>query len=164
MLPQPDGTYVQGKVIKRAKTEDGTPVGRRHQNPKMDTRQYEVEMADGAIEAYYANIIAENSFAQVDSEGSQFQLLDEITDHQKDSSAIDPTDGWVTSRANYKVRKKTTKGWKLLVKWKGGTSTDWVQLKDLKEAFPIELAEEYAKANQLAEEPAFACWWIGDAL
>ncbi len=88
-------------------------------------------------------------------------MLDEITNHRRESSAIDLADGWITTRANQKVRNKTTRGWKLLVKWKGG-STDWIDLKDLKQAFPIELAE-YAKANRLEEEPAFA-WWISNAL
>jgi hypothetical protein len=50
--------------------------------------------------------------------------------------------------------KLTTRGWKLMVSWKDG-STVWIPLKDLKEANPIEVAE-YAVANKIAEEPAFA--------
>ena len=162
MFNSPHGGSVQGRVTKRIKTDLGTPVGRRHPtNPLMDTRQYEVELNDGTVAAYYANIIAENMFGQVDSEGQQYALLDEVTDHRKDQSAISSADGWVTTRANRRVRKKTTKGWKLLVTWKGG-STDWVDLKIMKEAYPLEVAE-YAKANRLEEEPAFA-WWIADAL
>ena len=42
------------------------------------------------------------------------------------------------------------------VEWKDG-STNWLPLKDLKESNPVELAE-YAVANKLVEEPAFA-WW-----
>jgi len=49
----------------------------------------------------------------------------------------------------------------LNVQWKDGSS-DWVPLKDLKESYPIQVAE-YAVANKLAEEPAFA-WWISDVL
>jgi Reverse transcriptase (RNA-dependent DNA polymerase) len=37
-------------------------------------------------------------------------------------------------------------------------SSNWVPLKDLKESNPIELAE-YAVANKLVSEPAFA-WWV----
>ena len=48
-------------------------------------------------------------------------------------------------------------GWQLLVEWKDETST-WVDLKDVKEANPIELAE-YAVASQIDDEPAFA-WWV----
>jgi hypothetical protein len=50
----------------------------------------------------------------------------------------------------------TTRGWQLLVKWKEGGS-DWIPLKDLKESYPVEVAE-YAIANKISAEPAFA-WW-----
>jgi hypothetical protein len=53
--------------------------------------------------------------------------------------------------------RKTTKGWKLAVVWKDG-STTWQHLKDLKESHPIEVAE-YAIANKIVSEPAFA-WWV----
>jgi hypothetical protein len=43
---------------------------------------------NGTHEKYQANMIAENMFAQVDSEGNQFLLLQEITDHKKDHSAV----------------------------------------------------------------------------
>jgi hypothetical protein len=51
----------------------------------------------------------------------------------------------------------TTKGWKLLVEWKDGL-TDWLPLKDLKESYPVQVAE-YAVANKIAEQPAFD-WWV----
>ena len=44
----------------------------------------------------------------------------------------------------------------MLVKW--NDKTTWMDLKDVKEASPIELAE-YAVANRIDDEPAFA-WWI----
>jgi hypothetical protein len=55
----------------------------------------------------------------------------------------------------------TTKGWKLLVSWKDGSSS-WVPLKDLKDSFPVEVAE-YAMVNKILEEPAFA-WWAKHVL
>jgi hypothetical protein len=57
--------------------------------------------------------------------------------------------------------KKTTRGWDVLVEWKDGTSS-WLPVKDLKDSNPVELAE-YAKANKLMEEPAFA-WWAQKVL
>jgi hypothetical protein len=42
----------------------------------------------------------------------------------------------------------------MLVEWKDGT-TIWAFLKDLKESNPVEVAE-YAIANSIATEPAFA--------
>ena len=43
------------------------------------------------------------------------------------------------------------------MEWKDGSS-DWVSLKDLKNTYPIELAE-YAISNRIQDEPAFA-WWV----
>jgi hypothetical protein len=53
--------------------------------------------------------------------------------------------------------RKTTQGWKLLIKWANG-SESWIALKDMKESHPIETAE-FAKARDIADEPAFA-WWV----
>jgi hypothetical protein len=53
------------------------------------TREYEIKFKDGTHEKYQANVIAVNMFAQVDSEGNQFLLLQEITDHKEDHSARD---------------------------------------------------------------------------
>ena len=52
--------------------------------------------------------------------------------------------------------KKTTRGWQICVEWKDG-STDWVELKDLKQSYPVELAR-YARDNKLENEPTFA--WL----
>ena len=48
-----------------------------------------------------------------------------------------------------------------MVEWKDG-SMDWVPLKDLKTANPLELAE-YAVANNIDDKPAFN-WWVRDAI
>ena len=160
MIPRPDGR-IQGKIAKRAKDNDGNPIGKRHKNFLLDTRKYEVELADGTVEEYYANVIAENLFAQVDTEGRQYMLMKEISDHRKDETAVATSDGWITMQNGRQARKRTTRGWQLLVEWKEGGS-DWIPLKDLKESYPVEVAE-YAKANRIAEEPAFA-WWVNDVI
>ena len=152
LFPQGDGR-IQGRDTKRAKSEDGTPIGKRNKNYLLDTRKYEVQLSDGTTQEYFANVIAENMFSQTDSEGRQYLLMKEITDHKTDGTAITQANGLITLRSGRTVKKKTTKGWKLLVEWKEGSS-DWVPLKDLKESNPVEVAE-YAKANGLSEEPAF---------
>jgi hypothetical protein len=155
------GNERKGRVVKRAKGTSGEPIGRAHSNPLFDTREYVVEFTDGSSENYFANVIAECMYAQVDSEGNQYQLLNEITDHQSDNSAIQIADGFVTSRNGNRVPKSTTRGWSLLVSWKDGSS-DWVPLKDLKDSYPIQIAE-YAVANKIANEPAFN-WWVHTVL
>ena len=149
-----DADRRRGIVRKRKRDEEGNPIGRRHNNFMMDTRLYEVEFDDGTTEEFYANTIAENLFSQVDSEGRTYLLMKEISDHKCDGHAIKQEDGWFTTPSGNRRRKRTTKGWELLVEWKEGYS-DWVPLKDLKDSYPVEVAE-YAKANGLGDEPAFA--------
>jgi hypothetical protein len=150
-----------GRVVKRSWGLDSEPIGRAHANPLFDTREYEIEFTDGTHEKYQANVIAENMFAQVDSEGNQFLLLQEITDHKKDHSAIPISEGTVQGANGQAKPKVTTKGWFLLVQWKDG-SISWENLKDLKASNPVEVAE-YAVANRLVEEPAFK-WWVPHVL
>ena len=150
-----------GRVIKRSRGHDGNPIGRAHANPLFDTREYLVEMDDGTIERYTANVIAENMFAQVDDEGNQRMLIDEIVDHKIDNSAVDPSNGTYTTPSGNVRKKKTTRGHKLLVRCKDG-SEFWEDLVVLKDTMPIEVAE-YAVNNRIADLPAYA-WWVPHVL
>ena len=160
LLPRGEDV-VRAKVVGRMHGRDGNPLGMRHSNPILDTREYQVEFPDGSTATYAANVIAENLYSQVDEEGRHFAILQEITDHKRDGSALSKDDGFIENRHGQRRPKLTTRGWKLLVSWKDG-STDWIPLKDLKESNPVEVAE-YAVANKIAEEPAFA-WWVRDVL
>ena len=110
---------------------------------------------------YHANVIAENIFAQCDDAGRRQAILDEIIDHKSDKRALRADKGYVTTKRGRRVPKNTTKGWKILCQWKDGSS-DWVDLKYVKDSNPIELAE-YAVANRFQEEPAFK-WWVSETL
>jgi hypothetical protein len=140
---------------------DGNPVGIADSNPILDTRVYTVEFPDGTEKEYSANIIAESLYSEVDQDGRQFQLIDEIIDHSSDASAVSRDDMYVDKDGSNPHLRRTTKAWKLLIQWKDGTST-WERLANLKESNPEQVAE-YAVANKLAEEPAFI-WWIKDVL
>jgi Reverse transcriptase (RNA-dependent DNA polymerase) len=119
-------------------------------------REYEVEFQDGATDTFTANIIAKNLYSQVDSEGNSYSILDEIVDHKSDGTAVSKDDGYDVAKDKTPRPKRTTRGWKLPVSWKDG-SMSWVPLKDMKEAYPVQVAE-YAVANKILEEPAFK-WW-----
>jgi hypothetical protein len=155
------GTVTKAKVIGRKRDADGNPVGRRNANPLLDTREYEVEFQDGATDNFTANIIAENLYSQVDSEGNSYSVLNEIVDHKSDRTAVMKDDGYEVTKDGLEHPKQTTRGWKLLVNWKDG-STSWVPLKDMKESYPVQVAE-YAVVNKILEEPAFA-WWARHVL
>jgi hypothetical protein len=160
LLPKGD-SFQTGQVKRRKRDHNGDPTGRADSNPILDTRVYEVEFSDGATQEFSANIIAESLYSQVDEEGRQYIIMEEISEHKKDGNAIGIDDGYTEKQGANRQRRRTTKGWKLLVTWKDGT-TSWEPLADLKESNPVEVAE-YAVANKISEEPAFA-WWIKDVL
>lgn len=152
-----DDGLVHAVVKRRAVDDEGKPIGRPSNNPIMDSRAYEVEFIDGHVETLTGNVIAENILSQVDEEGRKTMLIDEIEDHRKLDDAIPIEKGTFTTKSGRQRKVLTTKGWELYVRWKDG-SGDWVSLKDLKDSYPIPLAD-YAIANNLEDEPAFT-WWV----
>jgi hypothetical protein len=90
-------------------------------------------------------------YSQVDAEGQKYSLLDEIIDHKSDGNALSRDDSFLLDASTV---RRTRKGWKLLVNWKNGSS-DWISLADLKESYPVQVAE-YAVSNKIVSEPAFA--------
>jgi len=158
LVPHGD-TYISGRVMKRIRDDEGNPIGQRHQNPLLDTRQYEVQFQDGSTSEYTANLIAENLYSQCDTEGRRHLVFKEIVDHRKTLDAMPQEEAFITGYNGNRHRKKTTKGWDICVEWRDG-STSWIPLKDVKQANPLELSE-YTIANKINNELAFA-WWIPD--
>ena len=58
---------------------------------------YEVELADGRVKEYGANIIAENMLTQVDSDGFSLSLMEGIIDYKCDDSGIPKIDKYITN-------------------------------------------------------------------
>jgi len=154
------GELRSAKVKERARDEDGKPIGEAHSNPLLDMRKYVVEFPDGDVSEYTANVISESMIAQCDANGYDIRLLQEIVDHKKDGNAVTDANRWIYNRER-RYPKKTTAGWKLCVQWKNGQTT-WETLADLKESYPVQVAE-YAKAAGIQHEPAFA-WWTEHVL
>ncbi|KAL7524482.1 hypothetical protein ACHAWF_000968 [Thalassiosira exigua] len=123
----------------------------------LDPRVYEVQFKDGPHDHLMANKIAENLYAQVDDEGREILRFIDIIDHRKDSTALTKVNSFIRVQGGGSKCIKTTKGWELLVEWRGDTSS-WLPLRNVKEVSTIEL-EEYAVAMGLDREPAFA-WWV----
>ena len=95
-------------------------------------------------------------FTQCDPERNQYLLLHSIIDHEVNDTAITDRDRYIHINGR-KHHWKTTRGVKLCVRWKNGTTT-WEQLVDLKHSYPLELAE-YAIAQGIDGTPAFS-WWV----
>ena len=160
----PDGADAAniGRVTKRLRDAEGRPIGAANENSLLDTREYAVGVRDGRVESLSANlVIAKNLYSQLDKEGKRHLLLADIVDHRRDERAIDKADAFVKRRNGVKRRRQTTEGWQLLCEWKDG-STNWVALKDARHSYPV-LVAEYAVANRIDDEPAFA-WWVHDVI
>jgi hypothetical protein len=116
---------------------------------------------DGETAEYSANMIAECLYLQVDDEGNQFLLLDEIIDWKQTKETLNDEEIFQFSYNGNIHKRQTTKGWKLCIRWKD-QSTSWEPLKDLKQSFPVQVAE-FAIRHNLEDKPAFR-WWFQDTL
>ena len=142
--------------MNRKRDSSGMLIGTHHNNPKMDSREYQVQFPDGSHSNYSDNLLLENLHSQVDEYGNIYELLQSIIDYRAMEDTIPKENGWVQSASGDKKRIITTRGWNLLVKFKDGT-TVWRPLSELKEANPIELAE-YTRSRDLESEPKVGCW------
>jgi hypothetical protein len=150
------GEIHYGKVMRRKRELDGTWKGRANANPMLDSRTYEIEFPDGRSDEYTANVIAENIYAQCDTEGNQFIIMECIIDQKKEDHALKRDDMYIKHGSNTQVMK-TTKGWHLCVEWNYGTTSS-EHLTDLKESNTVEIAE-YAVGKNLEDAPDFV-WWV----
>ncbi|KAI2494625.1 Reverse transcriptase (RNA-dependent DNA polymerase) [Fragilaria crotonensis] len=150
------GELLRGTVKSRKRDHDGKPIGSSHSNPLLDTREYLVCFEDGTEDTYTANLIAECLYSQIDDAGRRLQVMKEIIDHEKGRHALNEEDAYYSTKAGPKP-KRTTRGWRLLVEWNDGSSS-WIPLSDLKDSYPVQVAD-YAVVNNLTQEPAFR-WWV----
>ena len=63
------GEVLAAKVIRRTLDENGKVMGKHSDNPILNTLMYDVEFPDGTIRPYAVNVIADNIYAQFNSEG-----------------------------------------------------------------------------------------------
>ena len=114
-----------------------------------------MEFDNGEVLEYAVNTIAENLYSQIDEEGFQQVLIDEIIDHRKEKHAGTKENGFVEIKGK-QIPKRTQQGWKLCNKWENGW-TSWEWLSDMKEGHPVKTTE-YALNKDLMDDPAFQ-WW-----
>ena len=142
-------------TVKRRVTDmHGKPTGTAHNNPDLDSREYEIELEDETVDRIFANTIAQNLYSQVDDEGREILAFREIIGHRANKAAMSKENGFIKHASGHKKPKKTTHGWEIEVEFQDNTTT-WVNLRDVKEASPIKLAE-YAVGKSIDDEPVFA--------
>ena len=134
--------YVDGpdfaEVKKRLTDKDGLPIGRDHNNPILDTRMYEEEYKDGHKSSLASNSIAEKCFAQVGGEVNQQVIFQDIVYHRYVGAEVKEQDTFIMTHTGTKPRRETTEGVEVLDQWKDG-STAWVNLKDMKNSYPVQM-------------------------
>ena len=86
-----------------------------------------------------------------DVDGFSSSLLYHIVNHKCSGEAIQMADTYIVMKNGTKRMRQTTVGWKFLVKWANG-SRQWIDLKNLKESSPVQVAE-YAMARDIGDEP-----------
>ena len=99
---------------------DGAKVGTYCRSPLMDAWEYELEYDYGTHDRYFANVIAENLYSQLDLERHQFLILEDISDHCSDQIAIYVAGGFIIIQWRNNHLKKNTSGWELLTQMKEG--------------------------------------------
>ena len=99
-------------------------------------------------------------YAQCDIEGNQYRLMDHIFDNRKDNNMVCIYNQDVTVNGKG-YRKKATRGWQLCIEWKD-KSTRWERLCDMKESYPVKVAE-YTEAAGISDEPTLP-WWTTHVL
>lgn len=108
LLPRA-GKEFHATVKARKRDANGNPIGKRNENPLLDTREYEVKFSDRMTGSYLANQIAENLYAQVDDHGRSYSIIQEIVSHRKDGHALAADDGWFTAPNGKKSCRQMTK-------------------------------------------------------
>lgn len=157
VLPKSGTEVCAGKVIGRVLDSKGYPVGEYNKDPILDSRVYEVMFPDGEVKQYSSNLIAEAIWTEADADGRRYQMMNEIRSHQKGPDALEVDEAYEYGSGVSKKYTRTTKGWKILVSWKDGQES-WVPLKDMKDTYPIALAQYAIKAG-IDKEAAFR-WWL----
>ncbi len=122
----------------------------------MDSSVYCIEFDDGDVCELTANVIAESMYASCDADDNKYNLFDSFVDYKSNWRAVTKDNQRIVHNGRNSLRRSPV-GWHLCVHWKDG-STSWQSLKDLKEAYPIAVAE-YAVAQGIDDEPAFN-WWV----
>jgi hypothetical protein len=127
-------------LLQRSIGPDGLIAGQYDDNPSLNTIVYDLEFPDGTVKEYSANIIAENMLSQVDSDGLTMIMMEGIVDHKANTDvAVTKEDNVVVTRRGQTRPRKTTCGWKLLVRWKDG-SESWIHFKRFKRIPPCRIS------------------------
>ena len=116
VVPGKDSPSILGIVKRRKRDHEGNPIGTMNSNPILDSRVYELEFPDRRVEEYSVNSIIENLVEQVDDNGWDQGILQEIIGMRSNPEiAIQKGEHAFTFIHNIIRPVITTKGWDVQV-------------------------------------------------
>ena len=83
-----DGDATYGIVVERETHPSGNKIGKPHKNPILDTREYIVKYPNNTVRRYTANHLVQAIYSQVDQEGINFELIEEIIGHKETNEVL----------------------------------------------------------------------------
>ena len=111
------------KVVRHKREINGNPIGRKNQNPILDTCQYEEDFTDGEVTELTSNVIDERMYAQCDKYGNAIFLLDSFVDYRMTDRELFLQDQKLTVNGKL-CMKRLTAVWEICGIWKY-QSTNW---------------------------------------
>ena len=103
------------KVVGRSKYEYENIVGKYDINTILNAMVYDVKFPDGTISEYKANVIADNMYSQVHSEGFLHSILSGTLEFAKDTTAAQKGNKYIITKSGQRCMQKSTVGWNLLI-------------------------------------------------
>ena len=141
------------KVVSRFTDTNGEIKGSNDPNPFLNNLNYDVELPDGEIKEYLANVIAENMYPQVDDDSHATQILYAIVDYRKDRNAVNKADMRVSTKSGEKNLRHTASSWSLLIMWKS-REEEWMLINHIKQSLSLKPAE-FSVTRRIHNDPAF---------
>ena len=92
---------------------------------------YDVKIPDGSICEYRANILADNMYYQVYSEGFRTPSYLEPLDFQKNTTVVRKGNQYIITMSGQHRMQKSIVEWNLLISWKDD-SKQWIPLSVMK--------------------------------
>ena len=77
----------------------------------METREYELEYDDETHDRYFANVIAEYLYSQIEYEERHYLVVDKISNHQRYGTALEVANRYTVGHNGNRIMKKTTHVW-----------------------------------------------------
>ena len=103
------------KVFGRSKEDNGNIIVKYDTNAVLNTMVYDVEFLYGSIRKYGENVISDNIYSQVDSEGFLHYIIYGILDFIKDTTTVQKGDQCITTKSGqHRMQKKLLDGTYLL--------------------------------------------------